>query len=133
MESIKETDLNLQREKVTSVANTWLVKAVNPTTGEEKMIDVSNFSSVVAEQFMFGALKNSADVDSLTGFGFYSAGGITGTSLPTGYGMLMCFQTKGWYDRIQIFLPTDTSTSVFFRIATQNGSFGAWRKIAFTV
>ena len=81
---------------------------------------------------MFGALKDSADVDSLTGFGFYSAGGIQNTSLPSGYGILMCFQTKGWYDRIQIFIPTDTLTNVSFRVATQNGNFGPWKKIAFT-
>lgn len=81
---------------------------------------------------MFGALKNSADVDSLTGFGFYSAGGIQNTSLPTGYGILMCFQTNGWYDRIQIFIPADTLTNVSFRVATQNGNFGPWKKIAFT-
>ena len=86
----------------------------------------------VAERFMFGALKNSADVDSLTGFGFYSAGGIQNTSLPSGYGILMCFQTKGWYDRIQIFIPADTLTNVSFRVATQNGNFGPWKKIAFT-
>ena len=79
-----------------------------------------------------GRLSNSSDVDSLTGFGFYSAGGITGTSLPTGYGILMCFQTKAYYDRIQIFFPTDTMTNVSFRVATQNGNFGTWKKIAFT-
>ena len=50
MESIKENDLALQRERVTTVAKTWLVEAVNPSTGEKKMIDVSNFSSVVAGQ-----------------------------------------------------------------------------------
>lgn len=48
MESIKEEVLNLQREVVTTTPNTWLVEAVNPTTGEKKMINVSNFSSVVA-------------------------------------------------------------------------------------
>ena len=48
MESIKEEELNLQREVVTTTPNTWLVEAVNPTTGEKKMINVSNFASVVA-------------------------------------------------------------------------------------
>ena len=81
---------------------------------------------------MFGVLTSSTDVDNIKGFGFYSAGGITGTSLPTGYGILMCFQTKGWYDRIQIFIPTDTMTNACFRIATETGNFGEWKKIAFT-
>lgn len=81
---------------------------------------------------MFGALTSSTDVDKIKGFGFYSAGGIQNNSLPTGYGMLMCFQTKGWYDRIQIFIPADTLTKVCFRVATQNGNFGSWKKIAFT-
>ena len=48
MESIKETELNLQREVVTTVPNTWLVEAVNPNTGEKKMIDIANYASVVA-------------------------------------------------------------------------------------
>jgi len=48
MESIKETELNLQREVVTTVPNTWLVEAVNPSTGEKKMIDIANYASVVA-------------------------------------------------------------------------------------
>lgn len=81
---------------------------------------------------MCGRLSNSSDVDSLTGFGFYSAGGVQNTSLPTGYGLLMCFQTKAYYDRIQIFFPTDTDTKVYFRISTDTGSFGEWKKIAFT-
>lgn len=50
MESIKETELNLQREVVTTVPNTWLVEAVNPSTGEKKMIDIANYASVVAGQ-----------------------------------------------------------------------------------
>ena len=87
----------------------------------------------MAGQFMFGALTNSTDVDNIKGFGFYSAGGVQNSSLPTPYGILMCFQTKGWYDRIQIFFPTDSATSVFFRVATDAGSFGTWRKLAFTV
>lgn len=48
MESIKETELNLQREVVTTVPNTWLVEAVNPSTGEKKMINIANYTSVVA-------------------------------------------------------------------------------------
>lgn len=48
MESIKENELNLQREVVTTVPNTWLVEAVNPSTGEKKMIDIANYASVVA-------------------------------------------------------------------------------------
>lgn len=48
MESIKETELNLQREVVTTVPNTWLVEAVNPSTGDKKMIDIANYASVVA-------------------------------------------------------------------------------------
>ena len=82
---------------------------------------------------MFGALTNSTDVDNIKGFGFYSAGGEQNSSLPTGYGILMCFQTKGWYNRIQIFFPTDSTAFVFFRAATETGGFGSWRKLAFTV
>ena len=50
MDSIKETELNLQREVVTTVPNTWLVEAVNPSTGEKKMINIGNYASVVAGQ-----------------------------------------------------------------------------------
>ena len=78
------------------------------------------------------ALTNSTNVDNIKGFGFYSAGGVQNTSLPAGYGILMCFQTKGYYDRIQIFFPTDTMTNVSFRVATQTGDFGPWKNIAFT-
>lgn len=53
MESIKETELNLQRQVVTTVPNTWLVEAVNPSTGEKKMINIANYASVVAG-VMFG-------------------------------------------------------------------------------
>lgn len=58
MESIKETELNLQREVVTTVPNTWLVEAVNPSTGEKKMIDIANYASVVAGQMKDASSSN---------------------------------------------------------------------------
>lgn len=66
MESIKETELNLQREVVTTVPNTWLVEAVNPSTGEKKMIDIANYASVVAENLEINTLKRRTKSGSST-------------------------------------------------------------------
>lgn len=65
MESIKETELNLQREVVTTVPNTWLVEAVNPSTGEKKMINIANYTSVVAEQMSYIEQKTGAGITDL--------------------------------------------------------------------
>lgn len=119
-------------DQVTKVPDMAYVPVIM-SDGSIGQIAKADLATVVAERFMFGALTNSTDVDNIEGFGFYSAGGINNPSLPIGYGMLMCFQTKGYYNRIQIFFPTNTATYISFRIAIKGNSFGEWKKIAFTV
>ena len=80
MECIKETELNLQREVVTTVPNTWLVEAVNPSTGAKKMIDIANYASVVAglsnTNFGYNTLAELA-----SGIGSVNKAKITSTSV----------------------------------------------------
>lgn len=48
MEKITEAQNNLTKEVVTTATSDWCIPIVNPTTGEQKMINLSNASSVVA-------------------------------------------------------------------------------------
>lgn len=97
MESIKEEELNLQREVVTTTPNTWLVEAVNPTTGEKKMINVSNFASVVAG--VMGrpmGYKNAitpSDYDNIIQSGYYPVRGTSSNSVVEDYGTLIVYES----------------------------------------
>lgn len=132
MEGIKETDLNLQREVVTTLANTWLVEAVNPSTGEKKMINIANYASVVAGQMKTDGLFPFADGGVLTDANTAVKSGIyrgVGSSLNTaegGYGVLLVFYTNNYV--LQQFV--SSTAKLYSRFSTNDGgTWTAWAQL----
>ena len=133
MESIKEEELNLQREVVTTTPNTWLVEAVNPTTGEKKMINVSNFASVVAGvmntdnlyPFMYhGALGSLSEADAITKDGWWSVNGTSINSPLSDWGTIVAYR-GGMF---QEFRPANNYNAIFVRVKLSSG-WRAWQRI----
>lgn len=84
----------------------------------------------MAGNFSFGDITSSMNIDDLTGMGFYSVTNIQADNIPTPYGVLLCFQTKGWYRRLQVFFSSDAPATIQYRGATSNGTWGSWKKFA---